>query len=202
MSVLSYELLGNFLLTGEIAQDMPAFLQRHNHAMTAHHCQQVAAECRQVAASTGVSLVQAEIAGWLHDVSAIFPASERAQIAHALGLEVLAEEERCPMIVHQKLSRLMAQEIFGVTDLLILDAIGCHTTLRAQATLLDKVLFVADKLAWDQPGIPPYDRELRAALAQSLDAATSFFVRYLWDRREALLVIHPWLRAAALERGY
>jgi hypothetical protein len=67
-------------------------------------------------------------------VSAIFPARERAQIAHILGLEVLPKEEHCPMIVHHKLSCLMALEIFGVTDPFVLDAIGCHTTLRAQAT--------------------------------------------------------------------
>lgn len=100
------------------------------------------------------------------------------------------------MIVHQKLSRLMAQEIFGVTDALILDAIGCHTTLRPEPTTLDKVLFVADKLAWDQPGRPPYAHDLQAALEQSLDQATLFFLTYLWERRDSLLVIHPWLRAA------
>ncbi len=54
----------------------------------------------------------------------------------------------------------MAQEIFGVTDTLILNAVGCHTTLRAQPTTLDKVLFVADKLVWDQPGTPPYAQAL------------------------------------------
>jgi len=137
-------LCGDLQLTGNVSQDVPAFLHHHHHPATALHCQQVAAEARRVAASAKVSLVQAETAGWLHDVSAIFPALERAQIARILGLEVLPEEERCPMIVHQKLSRLMARQIFGVTDSLILNAIGCHTTLRAQSTTLDKVLFVAD----------------------------------------------------------
>ena len=95
------------------------------------------------------------------------------------------------MIVHQKLSRLMALEIFGVTDEVVLDAVGCHTTLRAHSTTLDKVLFVADKIAWDQEGIPPYDAALRAALAQSLDHAARFFVNYLWEHRQSLLVLHP-----------
>jgi HD superfamily phosphohydrolase YqeK len=59
-----------------------------------------------------------------------------------------------------------------------------------------KVLFVADKLAWDQPGTPPYAHDLQTALAQSLDQATLFFLTYLWERRDSLLVIHPWLREA------
>ena len=181
-------LLGDLQLTGNISQDVPAFLHQHHHTATALHCQ-------HVAASASVNLVQAEMAGWLHDVSAIFPAKERAHIARTLDLEVLAEEDRCPMIVHQKLSRLMAREIFGVTDALILDAVGCHTTLRPQPTTLDQVLFVADKLAWDQPGRPPYAGALQMALEQSLDQATRFFLSYLWERRDSLLVIHPWLRA-------
>jgi len=192
-------LRGDLQLTGDISQDVPVFLRHHHHTATALHCQQVAAAARSVAAFARVNLVQAETAGWLHDVSAIFPVSERVQVAHSLGLEILPEEESCPMIVHQKLSRQMALEIFGVTDLLILDAIGCHTTLRAQSTTLDKVLFIADKLAWDQLGTPPYAKELHAALAHSLDQATIFFINYLWDRRHTLQVIHPWLRAAHQE---
>jgi predicted HD superfamily hydrolase involved in NAD metabolism len=194
--VLLANLCGNLHLTGNIAEDVSAFLHHHHHPETALHCQHVATAAREVAIVTQTNPTQAHTAGWLHDVSAIFPASERVQIARALGLEVLAEEDRCPMIVHQKLSRLMAQEIFGVTDALILDAVGCHTTLRPQPTTLDKVLFVADKLAWDQPGTPPYAQALQAALARSLDQATLFFLTYLWERRDSLLVIHPWLRAA------
>ncbi|GCE11971.1 bis(5'-nucleosyl)-tetraphosphatase (symmetrical) YqeK [Tengunoibacter tsumagoiensis] len=192
-------LLGDLQLTGNLSQDVPAFLHQHHHPATALHCQQVAAMARHVATSASVDLVQAEIAGWLHDVSAIIPPKERVHIARSLGLEVFAEEDRCPMIVHQKLSRLMAQEIFGVRNVLILDAIGCHTTLRPKPTALDKVLFVADKLAWDQPGIPPYAHDLQAALTQSLDQATSFFLSYLWSRRDTLLVIHPWLQAAVYD---
>ncbi|EJW16375.1 hydrolase (HAD superfamily) [Paenibacillus alvei DSM 29] len=64
------------------------------------------------------------------------------------------------MIIHQKLSKVMARDIFGITDNEVLDAVGCHTTLRANATQLDLVLFVADKIAWDQQGTPPYLKEL------------------------------------------
>lgn len=194
--VLLANLCNNLHLTGNTAEDVSAFLHHHQHPEAAFHCQQVAAAAREIAIVTLTNPAHAETAGWLHDVSAIFPASERVQIARSLGLEVLAEEDRCPMIVHQKLSRVMAQEIFGVTDALILDAVGCHTTLRSRPTSLDKVLFVADKLVWDQPGSPPYAPALQAALERSLDQATLFLLTYLWERRDALLVIHPWLEAA------
>ena len=43
--------------------------------------------------------------------------------------------------------------------------------LEAGASVVDKVLFVADKLAGDQRGEPPYHAAMEAALACSLDAA-------------------------------
>jgi len=106
---------------------------------------------------------------------------------------VLEEERHLPMIVHQKLSAVIARDAFNITDPAILSAIGCHTTLKAGASPLDKAVFVADKLAWDQPGAPPYLAELTRALDESLDAAALCYINWLWDRREALAVVHPWL---------
>ncbi|BFH17619.1 hypothetical protein J6TS7_18110 [Paenibacillus dendritiformis] len=63
------------------------------------------------------------------------------------------------MIVHQKLSRQMTRDRFHVTEQDILDAVDCHTTLRKQATMIDKV----------------------------------------WERRDTLKVLHPWLRDAYYE---
>ena len=81
------------------------------------------------------------------------------------------QEKQFPMILHQKLSVVIAREIFHVTDPQVLSSIGCHTTLKAGASRLDKVVFLADKIAWDQDGDPAYLHEMRAALDQSLDAA-------------------------------
>jgi predicted HD superfamily hydrolase involved in NAD metabolism len=159
----------------------------------------VAAEARRVAEIVGENAIQAETAGWLHDCSALFPALDRANIAHQWGIPVLPEEERLPMIVHQKLSRILAAEVFGVNDVLVLDAVECHTTLKANPTRLDKVLFVADKIAWDQDGIAPYYHKLVAALEQSLDHAVFVYLKYLWDRRHTLKVFHPWAREAYLQ---
>jgi len=34
------------------------------------------------------------------------------------------------------------------------------------------------------------------ALHQSLDAATLVYLRYIWDQRDTLPVLHPWLAKA------
>ncbi len=182
--------------TGDIPRDVMGFLHHHDCPGTAVHSTAVAAEARRIAAQVGVDEALAARAAWLHDVSAVFPADERLAAAKALGVDVLPEERALPMILHQKLAALMAREVFGVTDVAVLSAIGCHTTLKADASRLDKIVFVADKLAWDQPGDPPYRAAMVAALAESLDAAACVYLRYLWERRATLRVVHPWFVAA------
>jgi predicted HD superfamily hydrolase involved in NAD metabolism len=200
MPALLLDLLKGVPLVGNIGQDTPAFLAHHGYPKTAGHCRRVAATAKRLATQFGVDPSQAETAGWLHDISVVFPNSQRIQVAHDLAVEVLPEEASAPMIIHQKLSAVMAREMFGVTDEAVLSAIGCHTTLKPDATPLDKALFVADKIEWDQPGQPPYLASIQAAVAESLDQAALCYLDYLWQRRDTLPVIHPWFVAAYKQR--
>ncbi len=101
-------------------------------------------------------------------------------------------------MLHQKISAVMAAEIFGIGEKGILDAIRCHTTLKASPTDLDMLLFAADKLAWDQRGTPPYQQEMEAALDTSLEAAVWVYQHYLWHSGKIKL-IHPWMRDSCEE---
>lgn len=190
------ELATNFTLTGHLRRDVATFLALHDCAHTAGHVAQVAAEAKRLAERFGAPSEAAEVAGLLHDISAVIPNEERIAAAHTFGIEVLPEEATFPMIIHQKLSVVLARDLFGVTQPEPLSAIGCHTTLKADASLLDKVVFVADKIKWDQAGEPPYLAELQQALDRSLDHAAFCYLDYLWQRRATLRVVHPWLVAA------
>ena len=189
-------------LSGDVKADMQILLQKNDCAWTAEHCLHVADEARRTALRFGADAAQAELAGWLHDVSAVFPHTQRLTAARALGLEVLPEEAAYPMILHQKLSQVMAREIFAVEDAAVLSAIGCHTTLKAGASRLDKVVFIADKLAWDggvgsaNPGTAPFYEVIVQGLERSLDHGVFAYIDYLWQQRDTLRVLHPWLAAA------
>jgi len=181
-------------LAGDIRADMTRLLTRHGYPKTVGHCVRVAAEAKRLAQKFGQDQGIAEMAGWLHDVSAVIPLERRITLAQQLGIEVLAEEVTAPMILHQKLSAVMAREIFQITSEPILSAIGCHTTLKADASALDKIVFVADKIAWDGEGSPPYLEAILAAVERSLDQAAWCYLDYLWQQRETLRVsvVHPW----------
>lgn len=168
------------------------FLRANGFAETATHCGQVAVEARRLARRYGLDAEAAEAAGLLHDISAVIPNSERLQVAEELGLVILDAERALPMIVHQRLSVVLAEELFGVTDPVTLSAIGCHTTLQQDASALDRAVFVADKIRWDQPGDPPYLSEIVAAIADSLEAGAFCYLDYLFQRSTGLKVVHPW----------
>ena len=188
--------LDGFRFDGDVKAGMAALLAAQGYPHTAGHCSQVANAARRIARQYQLDPQAAATAGWLHDISAIIPNSQRVQAASALGLEVLPAEAALPMILHQKLSAVIAEQAFAVADPAVLSAIGCHTTLKAEPAALDMLVFVADKIAWDQPGEPPWLAEIQAALDDSLEAASFCYTSYLWRQRASLPVVHPWFVAA------
>ncbi|WP_242257066.1 bis(5'-nucleosyl)-tetraphosphatase (symmetrical) YqeK [Bacillus cereus group sp. BfR-BA-01379] len=191
-----YKEIYSFTPTGKIETDIKAFLLKYNKEVTYKHSIRVANESRKIAVMYHVNEEKAAIAAYLHDISAIFPNEDRIVVAEQFGIEILQEEREFPMIIHQKLSRIIAKEIFRVEDEEILNAISCHTTLRKHATKMDLVLFVAEKIEWDHNGTPPYLVEVKKGLEKSLEHATFSYISYLWDRKETLKVVHPWLEEA------
>jgi predicted HD superfamily hydrolase involved in NAD metabolism len=194
-SPLLSSLVDGLLLTGQVEQDVPRFLEQNIFPGTARHCAAVAEEAGLLALRFGLDAHAARTAGWLHDVSAVI-GTDWLQAAEELDVEILPAELIYPNLLHQKISAVMASQIFGVTDPVILAAIGCHTTLRPGASRLDMAVFVADKFRWDQPGQPPYAAEMQAALEQSLERAAWVYLDTLWQKRHELVVLHPWAEAA------
>lgn len=190
------QLVEDVELTGSVCIDVRTLLTHYGRPRTVEHCLRVASEAKQLAARFGARETLAEMAGWLHDISAVYPTRECSRVARQLGVDVLPEEDACPMIVHQKLSATLAQEVFGVTNQEVLSAIGCHTTLKADASLLDKVVFIADKVRWDGCGEAPFAHHVLAGLEESPDRAVWAYLDYLWQRRDTLPVVHPWMVAA------
>lgn len=184
-----------FKPTGKIAEDVPRFLALFGCQKTAQHCAAVAAKAKELAEKFGSNPQKAEQAGYLHDISAVIPNEKKIDFARSWMVEILPEELQYPMIIHQKLSVVIARDVFKITDTEVLSAIGCHTTLKAGAIILDKVVFIADKIAWDQDGQPPYS----TTLGESLDAAVLAYMNFLWERRDEFPTIHPWLIEAREE---
>ena len=128
----------------------------------------------------------------------MIPNDQRLEAAQELGLDILPEEADVPLLLHQKLSAEMAEQIFNINDQEVLSAIRCHTTLQANPAQLDTLLFVADKLAWDQRGTPPFLGDMQAGLEESLELAAFRYQEYLLNSGK-IIIPHPWMLASYQE---
>ena len=104
-------------------------------------------------------------------------------------------EEKYPFLLHQRVSRIIAEEQFGIRDEEILDAVECHTTLKKNAGCYDKAVFIADKISWDQEGAPPNYETLKRLAAESLDEACFFYIHDQFENKR-LLMPHRWIKEA------
>ena len=175
------------VLKNEIKQ----YLVSKNCEKTYYHCMEVGEYAYQLGEKYLTSPEKVSIAGYLHDISAIYPNNQRISVAQKYGIELNEAEMAFPMIIHQKISKSIAKMDFGIEDNEILSAIECHTTLKKNYSDIDLVLFVADKIKWDQEGKPPYLDGLLQALNCSLENAAYFYIDYIL--KHDIKVVHPWL---------
>ncbi|EGO2724321.1 HD domain-containing protein [Enterococcus faecalis] len=175
------------VLKNEIKQ----YLVSKNCEKTYYHCMEVGEYAYQLGEKYLTSPEKVSIAGYLHDISAIYPNNQRISVAQKYGIELNEAEMAFPMIIHQKISKSIAKMDFGIEDNEILSAIECHTTLKKNYSDIDLVLFVADKIKWDQEGKPPYLDGLLQALNCSLENAAYFHIDYIL--KHDIKVVHPWL---------
>ena len=175
------------LLKNEIKQ----YLVSKNCEKTYYHCMEVGEYAYQLGEKYLTSPEKVSIAGYLHDISAVYPNNQRINVAQKYGIELNEAEMAFPMIIHQKISKSIAKMDFGIEDNEILSAIECHTTLKKNYSDIDLVLFVADKIKWDQEGKPPYLDGLLQALNCSLENAAYFYIDYIL--KHDIKVVHPWL---------
>lgn len=167
-------------------------------AHTLKHAEEVADTAAWLAGIYGLDASKARLAALLHDISAIITPQEMYELAAARGMYIDAAEEKYNFLLHQRISKIFAEERFGISDPDILSAVECHTTLKKNAGMYDKLIFIADKISWDQEGAPPYYDALKEKVVRSLDEACLFFIKYQFDNG-LLLMPHTWLTEAYAE---
>ncbi|MDQ0062874.1 bis(5'-nucleosyl)-tetraphosphatase (symmetrical) YqeK [Paenibacillus harenae] len=189
-----------FQATGNLRMDIKQFFEANNDLESLDHTYKVAGVALRVAERYEADSKKAVMAAFLHDISNVIPVSDMMVTAEKLGVAIMDEERTYARIVHQKLSRAMAAPLFGIEDEEILNAIECHTTLKAQSTLLDKVLFISDKMAWELPGEHPYLQDIKDKVNNDqLIEGILIYLDHLWDNRANMKLVHPWLIAAREE---
>ncbi|MGD8626966.1 MAG: bis(5'-nucleosyl)-tetraphosphatase (symmetrical) YqeK [Anaerolineae bacterium] len=168
------------------SRDAPALvLERFYRAAglldTLDHVERVAAEACRLAERLGLDEEAANLAGLAHDLGGVVPVEERVAVAEGMGLAVSEADRAMPLVLHGPIAAEAAAWKLGVDDDEVLNAIRYHTTLRRGAGLLEKVIFVADKMAYDPTS--PHRGEYLPAMqeASSLDGAALAYLDFLLD---------------------
>lgn len=97
-----------------------------------------------LAMTYGGDVLEAQMAGLLHDCAKRFP--ERVLIEKCIkhGIPLTEGELAAPAVIHAKYGRYMAEHKYGITEEDVLNAIAYHTTGRPGMSRLEKIIFIAD----------------------------------------------------------
>ncbi len=124
------------------------FLQLHNERY--QHVTSVASHAKRLAAKTlFVSKKKAYIAGLTHDMFKLLPIGEQKAIVKKYEPEWVLPEDPA---VHGYSTAAWLKNVYLLKDEKILNAIKRHTISSPNATKLDKIIFVADKISSDRKG--------------------------------------------------
>ncbi len=103
-----------------------------------------AQESAKFAQMFGLDEKRAYIAGLLHDCAKCLDFEKLSEIAQNLNLD--EKELTNKKVLHAPVSAFLASTEFGITDKEILSAIRWHTLGKLEMTLLEKIVFLADKI--------------------------------------------------------
>ena len=181
--------------TNNLENDVITLLKANNKPETVTHSINVSKTCIKLAKRFNLDEEIARYSGILHDVSAFIRPADMLDYAERSDWYIDESERKYNFILHQRISEIIAREYFGVTDEKILSAIACHSTLKANASEYDMLLFLSDKISWDQMGEPPFLGVLKKALETSLAHASLEYINFVLDNN-MILMPHKWLTEA------
>lgn len=120
------------------------------NSQRAFHSFCVALRAGNLADKYGADRQKAEIAGILHDATKQTPIDQQLELIEKAGLELTELERSNPKFYHQISGCAFAKTEMGIDDEEILGAIRYHTTGKADMTLLQQIIYLADFISDDR----------------------------------------------------
>ena len=108
-----------------------------------HSCN-VADEAVRLAKKYGADEEKAHIAGLLHDVTKETPHPEQLEFMISQGVPLSYLERSSPKLWHAISGSVFVREVMDIRDEDIINAIRYHTSGRADMSVLEKCIFIAD----------------------------------------------------------
>ena len=152
-------------LSLEALQDRVTALLKPNRVAHVLGCRDTAVA---LAERWGADVTDAARAGLLHDITKALNADLQLTLCSAYGIILDAFSKENPKTLHALTGSLVAERVFGESETVV-SAIRHHTTGKADMSVLEKIIYVADYMEpnRDFPGVD----KLRQLAFSDLDAA-------------------------------
>lgn len=154
------------------------------------HSFNVAAEAQRLAKKYGADVKKARLAGMLHDITKETPGNEQLKIIDSSDIILNDVERPSPKLWHAIAGAAFVRDVMGIDDEDVFNAIRYHTSGRANMSLLEKCVFIADFTGAERD----YDgvNEMRALSNKSLEDAMAFGLSFsVSDLAKRRLAIDP-----------
>ncbi len=171
---------------GELGQEVARRLTPKRWA----HTQRVAETAVQLAMHWGADTAKAYLAGLLHDVAKDLSRKSLLNTALDFGIVLTAFETATPALIHAPVGAEVARREFGIEDPEIIAAIRYHTTARANMSLLEKLIFLADYIEPERsfPGVDTVRVLARQDVDKAMLLALTQSIEYLLQRDRPIAV--------------
>lgn len=145
-------------------------IDRLNHS----YC--VAKRAIKLAKINGMDEKKSEIAGLLHDITKNMPDLQQLEIIKKAGIALDEIQKESHKLLHAISGSIYVKERLKIDDEEIISAIRYHTTGKANMTLLEKIIYLADFTSSDRNFEDvEYMREL---VDNSLDEGLKYGLEY------------------------
>ncbi|HIT21514.1 MAG TPA: bis(5'-nucleosyl)-tetraphosphatase (symmetrical) YqeK [Candidatus Scybalousia intestinigallinarum] len=152
------------------------------------HSLGVMKKAEELATVYQVDVEIAKLTGLAHDIAKEMSDQELLLFAKTHHLDIDPVELAKPTLLHGKVGAIIVGEKYNFTKEMQ-DAICFHTTGRKDMTMLDKIIYVADKIEDNRQKVPD---ELKELATQNIDVVLKYFYTTAMEkaiRKDSLL--HP-----------
>ena len=139
------------------------------------HSVLVSIEAEKLAKHYGIDSNKAKLVGLAHDIAKDFSDDENKYwvIKYNLDKSLLRSDYR--KMIHADVGALVCKEWFNFSDDMCL-AIKYHTVANEKMSMLDKIIFIADKIG--RKDIPENIKDLKEIAYENIDKAMVFFLEW------------------------
>lgn len=153
----------------------------------------------ELAGMFSADIEKASLAALVHDNAKDIPYEDMLEIIKANDFRLDEDIKNNKKIIHAYLGACLAEKELNIRDKAVLDAVKFHTTGRPDMTMLEKVVFLADKIEANTRDIDFREEVLRIlGKTRNINAAVLLCVdrtiRSLLDRNLAInpITIEVW----------